>query len=81
MVTVSFSISDALFAAFREKFPLESHEEVLTHALIDLVQDDPYSPEAFAEDERRLKAIADGEFMTTDDVMSSLRGNIERRRV
>ena len=52
MATLQLDVSDQLLAAFEAKFPPEDRAEALTHALIDLVQDDPYSDAAYAEDEQ-----------------------------
>ncbi len=60
MATLQLDVSDQLLAAFEAKYPPEERAEALTYALIDLVQDDPYSPEAFAEDERAIAEMEAG---------------------
>jgi len=74
MMTVSFTVSDELYAAFQQKFPVESQAaEALKGALIGLVQDDPYSPAAYAEDERRYQdAVQNNSFVAHEDVMAKL---------
>jgi predicted transcriptional regulator len=74
MATLTVKLSDDLLKAFEAKYPPEQRDEVLVGALIELVQDDPYSEAAFAEDERRYQHyLATGRYYTTEQVMERLR--------
>ena len=57
MATLQVTVSDQWLEAFQSKYLPEQRTDVLTSALIELVQDDPYTPEALAEDERRFQDV------------------------
>ncbi|WP_029891521.1 hypothetical protein [Polycyclovorans algicola] len=81
MATLTLTLSDELLKAFEDKYPAAQRDEVLAHALIDLVQDDPYSETAFAEDERRYQRYVEtGHHFTTEQVMSRLKAQRDALR-
>ncbi len=81
MATLNISVSDALLSAFEQKYPPEARRDALIGALIELVQDDPYSPEAYAEDERRYQeSVRDDSFVPHEDVMAKLKHQLSEAR-
>lgn len=55
MATVSFDVSERSLAEFNARFPPEAREKILKIAFDSLLQDDPRSALAFAEDDRRYE--------------------------
>lgn len=73
MATLTISVSDELLNAFRAKYPGAHAEEALTAMMIDLVQNDPYSADAHAEDERRYQDyLRTGKSLSTAEVLGTL---------
>lgn len=60
MATLTIAVSDFWLSEFEARYSSEERDEVLAAALLDLVQDDPYSPEALAEDERSIAEVEAG---------------------
>ena len=80
MATLQVSVPDDWLAEFESKFSPEQRAEMLVGALIGLVQEDPYSAEALAQDEAAYQAALAGDFLTHEDVMASLQNQIDAVR-
>lgn len=79
MATITFNVAENWLAEFHARFPPEEREDALTTAFLGLLQDDPYSAKAYAEDERRWQNYeATGEGLSTEQVIERLNDQLRR---